>query len=57
MKVRRYLTRTGMAPTVFGRSAVNDPRLVSDLLRGRQPRASMTARIDAFMTANPVGRS
>ena len=55
-KVKRYLHRTGMPRTVFGRCAANDPRLVEDLTNGRQPRAEMVARIEAFIAAHPDGR-
>ena len=54
-RIRRYLTHTGMAQTVFGRAAVNDPRLVEDLMNGRQPRPRTVARIDAFIAAHPGG--
>lgn len=55
VRVRKYLMRTGMAPTVFGRAALNDPRLVEDLLNGRQPRRETVARIDTFMAMHPEG--
>ncbi|MFD1787775.1 hypothetical protein ACFSC3_09330 [Sphingomonas floccifaciens] len=48
-KVRRFLHRTGMPHTSFGRAATNDPRLVEDLLNGRQPRKETVARIEAFI--------
>ena len=38
-----------MPPTLFGRRAVNDPRLVSDLRAGRCPGPSVTARIEALL--------
>ena len=49
IKIDRYLRRTAMSATRFGRLAVRDPRLVHDLRRGRQPGAGMIARIDAFI--------
>lgn len=54
-RIRRYLARTGMAQTVFGRAAINDPRLIDDLLNGRQPGPRTVARIDAFIAAHPEG--
>ena len=54
-RVRRYLATTGMAQTVFGRAALNDPRLVEDLIYGRQPRPYTIARIDAYIAAHPNG--
>ena len=49
VKIDQYLRRTKMPPTKFGRLAVNDPRLVGDLKRGRNPGPKMMARIDAFI--------
>lgn len=48
-KIDRYLYQTDMPATLFGRLAVNDPRLVGDLRRGRQPGARIVARIEAFI--------
>lgn len=47
--IDRYLRQTGMPVTKFGRLAVNDPRLVHDLRRGRCPGPSMRARVEAFI--------
>ncbi len=52
-KIQRYLRVTGMPPCVFGRRAVNDPRLVGDLRRGREPRAATRRRIEDFIAAHP----
>ncbi|WP_366810008.1 hypothetical protein [Sphingomonas sp.] len=38
-----------MAPTKFGRLAVNDPRFVLDLRMGREPRAATAARVLGFI--------
>lgn len=46
-KVERYLRQSSMPVTKFGRVAVNDPRLVADLRRGREPRPGTAARIEA----------
>jgi hypothetical protein len=48
-KIDRYLKKTGMPPTRFGRLAVNDPRLVGDLRNGREPGRRLTARIETFL--------
>jgi hypothetical protein len=45
-----------MPPTLFGREAVNDPRLVGDLTNGRQPGAAVTARIDAYIASRMAER-
>lgn len=47
--IDRHLRRTGIAETTFGRQAVNDPRLVGDLRRGRQPGAHVRARVQAMI--------
>jgi len=48
-KIERYLRDNAMAETLFGRRAVNDPRLVSDMRRGRQSGARVRTRIETFM--------
>ncbi|WP_294239596.1 hypothetical protein [uncultured Sphingomonas sp.] len=47
--IERYLKRSRMPETKFGRLAVNDPRLVSDLRKGREPGQQMIARVAAFI--------
>ena len=54
--IEQFLTRTGMAPTSFGREAVRDPRLVFDLRMGRELGDRMTRRLEHFMN-NREGRS
>ena len=53
VKINRYLKRTGMPATTFGRLAVNDPRLVFDLRRGRQPGDRIVARVERFIAQPP----
>lgn len=48
-KIDQFLHASGMPPTVFGREAVHDPRLVGDLRNGREPRADTVARIESFI--------
>lgn len=48
-KICKFMRRTGMPASKFGRLAVNDPRLVHDLRNGREPGASIIARVDAFI--------
>lgn len=50
--IERYLRRTGMPHTKFGRMAVRDPRLVHDLRRGREPGARMCARVYTYIAAH-----
>lgn len=50
-EVEKFLRRTGMPATKFGRLAVNDPRFVLDLRLGREPRSRTAARVIAFIAA------
>jgi len=47
--IKRFCAATGLPPTKVGRLAVNDPRLVGDLERGRRAGRSITERTRAFM--------
>lgn len=47
--IEKFLDRTGMPVTKFGRLAARDPRLVGDLRNGREPRAAMVSRVEHFM--------
>lgn len=48
-KVERFLKEADMPPSVFGRRAVCDPRLVDDLRAGRQPGTRIICRLEHFM--------
>ncbi len=48
-KVEKFLAKTGMPVTKFGRLAAQDPRLVGDLRNGREPRSAMVSRVEHFM--------
>jgi hypothetical protein len=48
-RVERYLKRTGMRPTEFGRQAIRDGLFVAQLRRGRKPRPGTEARVNAFL--------
>ena len=48
-RIEIYLRRSGIAPARFGREAARDPRLVFDLRRGREPRATLKRRLEAFL--------
>jgi hypothetical protein len=50
-KIEKFLKRTNMSPTRFGRLAARDPRLVHDLRRGRELGGPLAARLDAFIAA------
>jgi hypothetical protein len=47
--IERHLRNSGVAPTRFGRDAVNDPRFVLDLRNGREPRAATAERVSAYI--------
>lgn len=44
-----FLRSSGVPATRFGRDALNDPRFVFDLRRGREPRPETVARIVNFL--------
>lgn len=47
--IERFLRQSGLPPTTFGRLAASDPRLVSDLRNGREPRKGLRLRVEHFM--------
>ena len=51
-RIERYLDRTETPATRFGRRAVNDPRLVEDLRRGRECRPPTAQRIERYLVAH-----
>lgn len=51
-RIERFLKRTGMSRSRFGRLAVNDPRFVFDLHNGRTPRPNAEARVEHFMNTH-----
>jgi hypothetical protein len=53
-RITQYCRRTGMPPTRFGRLAVNDPRLVGDLKRGREVGPDLEGRVVAFIARGPA---
>lgn len=48
-RVNRFLKESGLPPTLFGRMAVRDPRLVSDLRSGREPGQHLCGRVEHFI--------
>ena len=50
-EVEKFLRRSDVAPTRFGREAVGDPRFVFDLRNGRDPRPTTVARVRAYLEA------
>lgn len=54
-EIVRYLERTGMKETSFGRKVVQDSRLLSDMRRGRTLRPRTVERIRQFIADHPEG--
>lgn len=48
-EIEVFLRSSGVPATRFGRDAVNDPRFVFDLRRGREPRPQTVARVVDFL--------
>ncbi|WP_137753981.1 hypothetical protein [Sphingopyxis sp. L1A2A] len=48
-RIEAFLKESAMPPSVFGRAAVRDPRLVSDLRGGREPGRHIICRVEHFM--------
>ena len=53
-EIDRFLRLSGMAPTNFGRQALNDPRFVFDLRNGRTPGARVDRRVRNFIAARTI---
>ena len=54
-RIEQFLERANMTPTRFGREAVRDPRLISDMKNGRELRNETIARIQAWLDAQEHG--
>ncbi|WP_293838855.1 hypothetical protein [Sphingopyxis sp.] len=50
-RIDAFLKESAMPPTVFGRAAVRDPRLVRDLRDGREPGVQLICRVEHYMNA------
>ena len=55
-KIEKFLRRTDMPATKFGRLAIGDPGLVRGLRNGRELRPPTVARVEAFLAAQGAGR-
>lgn len=47
--IDQFLDRHAMSPTMFGRAAAQDPRLVGDMRGGRSVRTPLDQRLRGFM--------
>ena len=54
-EIAHHLASTGEAESRFGRRVVKDPRLVSDLRRGHEPKEATCARVRAAIADYPRG--
>ena len=54
-RIEKYLKRSGIPPTRFGREAVHDPRFVLDLRNGREPRGATARRVHSFLDGREAG--
>lgn len=50
-EVESFLSRTAMAPSIFGRDAIGDPNLVRNLKAGRELRFRTAQRVRDFMAS------
>jgi 2,4-dienoyl-CoA reductase-like NADH-dependent reductase (Old Yellow Enzyme family) len=50
-EVERFIARTGLPVTSFGRQAVGDANLVANLRAGRELRRATEARVRTFMAS------
>lgn len=50
-EIDRFLAKSGMSPSAFGREAINDPNFVGDLQKGRMPSLGLVDRVQAFIRA------
>jgi hypothetical protein len=48
-RIERFLRKTRMPWSKFGRLATGDPRFVKDLRDGRVPRPKVVRRVEHFM--------
>jgi hypothetical protein len=48
-RINKFLKESRMPPTLFGRLAVRDPRLIGDLRNGRQPGPRVVRNVEHFM--------
>lgn len=53
-RIENHLRRRRMTPTRFGREAVGDPNLVSQLKDGREPRSATLRRIIDYLNDNEL---
>lgn len=55
-EIDRFLTRTSMSASAFGRAAVGDPNFVGDLRAGRMPNLRLVAKVNDFIQSQSPSR-
>lgn len=50
-RIETFMRATRMPPATFGRRAVGDANFVFDLKNGREPRAKVVTKVEAFIAA------
>lgn len=55
-RIERYLRKSRIAASRFGRLAARDPRFVFDLRLGRRPRRATIVRVSAWLDAHEPQR-
>ena len=50
-RIERFLRKSDMPATRFGRETVRDPRFVFDLRSGREPRSETVRRVHDWLDA------
>ena len=56
-RVEKYLKRSAIPPSRFGRHVLGDPRFVFDLRKGREPRPATAARVHAWIDGREARRA
>lgn len=56
LRIERHLRLRRMTPTRFGREAVGDPNLISQLRDGRELRAATAQRVVDYLNDNESER-
>lgn len=55
-RIETFMRATRMPPATFGRRSVGDANLVFDLKNGREPRAKLVQRVEAFIASQEDGQ-
>jgi len=53
-QIKKHLKATGLSRSAFGRGAVGDSRLITDIENGRSPSMRTVKRIEGFIRKSAV---